>query len=47
MMYIWSYMVKGLQVCKIATKSQFEKELKEYTKDEQKEIKRSVRFTQL
>lgn len=47
MMYIWSYTVKGLQVCKTASKKQFEKELDEYTKAEREQIKKTVRFTQL
>lgn len=45
MVYIWSFTISGLQTVKTATKSQFEKELEEYTKAEQKEIRRTVKFT--
>lgn len=47
MVYIWSYVLNGLQTCKTATKKQFNKELEQYTKGEQKEIKKNVRFTKL
>lgn len=47
MIYIWSFTLNGLQIVKTATKSQFEKELEEYTKAEQKEIRKTVKFTRM
>ena len=47
MIYIWSFTLNGLQTIKTATKSQFEKELEEYTKAEQKEIRKTVKFTRM
>lgn len=47
MVYIWSFTINGLQTVKIATKSQFEKELKEYTKAEQKRIRKTVKFARM
>lgn len=47
MVYIWSFTLNGLQTVKTATKSQFEKELEEYTKAEQKRIRKTVKFTRM
>lgn len=46
-MYIWSFILNGMQIVKTATKLQFEKELAEYSRKQIKEIRKNVRFTKL
>ena len=43
-MYMWTFKVNGMQVCKYCTGTDFYNELEEYTEKQQKEIKKTLQI---